>query len=80
MVDIRLALCRSLRLLAAALQVRLKSMHSKQASQIVFSNKSPFAVRALWLDFEGHEVRSAPQSVFAEGYAPPLATRTCLGR
>ncbi|WIA31550.1 hypothetical protein OEZ86_002441 [Tetradesmus obliquus] len=37
-------------------QVRLKSLHSKAASVIVFTNNSTFPVRALWLDFEGHEV------------------------
>jgi hypothetical protein len=37
-------------------QVRLKSLHSKAPSVIVFTNKTTFPVRALWLDFEGHEV------------------------
>ncbi|KAF8070897.1 5-methyltetrahydropteroyltriglutamate--homocysteine methyltransferase [Scenedesmus sp. PABB004] len=36
--------------------VRLKSIHSKQASVVVFANKSAFRVRALWLDFQGNEV------------------------
>ncbi|KAF6264912.1 hypothetical protein COO60DRAFT_1633974 [Scenedesmus sp. NREL 46B-D3] len=33
-------------------QVRLKSLHSKAPSVIVFTNKTTFPVRALWLDFE----------------------------
>jgi hypothetical protein len=37
-------------------QVRLKSLHSKAPSVIVFTNKTTFPVRALWLDFEGNEV------------------------
>jgi hypothetical protein len=37
-------------------QVRLKSLHSKAPSVIVFTNKTIFPVRALWLDFEGNEV------------------------
>jgi hypothetical protein len=37
-------------------QVRLKSLHSKAPSVIVFTNKTTFPVRALWLDFDGNEV------------------------
>jgi hypothetical protein len=43
--------------LAEPTPVRLRSVHSKQASVIRFSNKSARAVRALWVDFDGHEVR-----------------------
>ena len=39
--------------------VRLRSVHSKEASVIRFANTSSRAVRALWLDFDGHEVRMA---------------------
>jgi hypothetical protein len=42
--------------LAEPAPVRLRSVHSKQASVIRFSNKSARAVRALWVDFDGHEL------------------------
>eukprot|EP00775_Hariotina_reticulata_P013210 gene13210-13341_t len=37
-------------------QVHLRSIHSKQSAVIVFSNKTQYRVRALWLDFNGDEV------------------------
>lgn len=58
-------------------QVRLQSIHSKQPAVILFSNKSRFRVRALWLDFAGNEVRH----MGCAGLAPtraPAATRARL--
>lgn len=43
----------------AVQQVRLRSIHSKQAAVIVFANKSRHRVRALWVDFKGNEVSSS---------------------
>ncbi|GBF97537.1 hypothetical protein Rsub_10460 [Raphidocelis subcapitata] len=42
--------------LAEPTPVRLRSVHSKQAGVIRFCNKSARSVRALWVDFDGHEV------------------------
>ena len=38
------------------LKLRLRSLRSDAHATIVFHNASPYRVRALWLDFEGHEV------------------------
>ena len=37
-------------------QVALRSIHSKQATVITFTNTSKHRVRALWVDFNGNEV------------------------
>lgn len=42
--------------LSAPAPVRLRSVHSKQASVIRFCNKSGRDARALWVDFDGNEV------------------------
>jgi hypothetical protein len=42
--------------LSALAPVRLRSVHSKQASVIRFCNKSGRDARALWVDFDGNEV------------------------
>jgi hypothetical protein len=44
--------------LAEPAPARLRSVHSKLASVITFRNTSVRAVRALWVDFDGNEVRS----------------------
>jgi hypothetical protein len=44
-------------------QARLRSVHSKQAAVITFRNASARPVRALWVDFDGNEVRAARERV-----------------
>lgn len=43
--------------LATATPARLRSVRSKVPASIRFVNKSARAVRALWVDFDGNEVR-----------------------
>lgn len=42
-----------------SLQARLKSLKSETEAFIIFNNTSNKKVRALWLDFKGHEVSPA---------------------
>ncbi len=37
-------------------QVRLASVASEEPAVIVFNNVTALRARALWIDFEGHEV------------------------
>jgi hypothetical protein len=60
--------------LAQPAQARLRSVHSKQAAVITFRNASARPVRALWVDFDGNEVRRA-RGKGARGGAVCLAGR-----
>lgn len=68
--------------LAAAAPVRVRSVHSKEPAVIRFANESGRPVRALWVDFDGHEVhghagasrrgaRGGGRQAFAESTCKP---------
>lgn len=46
----------------SSLRMKLKSLKSKDSAKIRFHNTFKRQVRAMWMDFEGHEVmpRSSP--------------------
>ena len=45
----------------AAVRARLVSLKSKDIAKLIFHNQHNEPVRALWLDFDGHEVEHLPR-------------------
>ena len=45
----------------AAVRARLMSLKSQDIAKLIFCNQHNEPVRALWLDFDGHEVQCLSQ-------------------
>ena len=53
---------------ASAVRARLISLKSKDVARLIFHNHHNGPVRALWLDFDGHEVQCFSQKQWLSSY------------